>query len=101
MTLKALKFRPGVNRENTTLTNEGTWFESDKVRFRSGSPEKIGGWEKDSGVQASGLMPPTGSYWGVARALWNWANLSGYNLLASAPTSNTTSRTGLAAPFMM
>ena len=82
MTLKALKFRPGVNREATTLTNEGTWFESDKVRFRSGSPEKIGGWEKDSGVQASGLMPPTGSYWGVARAMWNWANLSGYNLLA-------------------
>jgi hypothetical protein len=81
MTLKALKFRPGVNRENTTLTNEGTWFESDKVRFKSGSAEKIGGWEKDPGLQASGLMPPTGSYWGVARALWNWANLSGFNLL--------------------
>ena len=82
MTLKALKFRPGVNRENTTLTNEGTWFESDKVRFKSGTPQKIGGWEKDSGTQAGGLQPPTGSYWGVARALWNWANLSGYNLLA-------------------
>jgi len=82
MTLKALKFRPGVNRENTTLTNEGTWFESDKVRFKSGSAEKIGGWEKDSGLQASGLQPPAGSYWGVARAMWNWANLSGFNLLA-------------------
>jgi hypothetical protein len=82
MTLKALKFRPGVNRENTTLTNEGTWFESDKVRFRSGSPEKIGGWEKDSGVQETGLTPVIGSYWGVARSLWNWANLSSYNLLA-------------------
>lgn len=82
MTLKALKFRPGVNRENTTLTNEGTWFESDKVRFKSGNPQKIGGWEKDSGTQASGLAPATGSYWGVARALWNWANLAGYNLLA-------------------
>ena len=82
MTLKALKFRPGVNRENTTLTNEGTWFESDKVRFKSGNPQKIGGWEKDSGIQASGLMPPEGSYWGVARAMWNWANLSGYNLLS-------------------
>jgi len=81
MTLKALKFRPGVDRENTTLTNEGTWFESDKVRFKSGSAEKIGGWEKDSGVQASGLMPPTGSYWGVARSLYNWINLSAYNLL--------------------
>jgi hypothetical protein len=81
MTLKALKFRPGVNRENTTLSNEGTWFESDKVRFKSGSAEKIGGWEKDPGLQASGLQPPTGSYWGVARAMWNWANLSGFNLL--------------------
>jgi hypothetical protein len=83
MTLKALKFRPGVNRENTTLANEGTWFESDKVRFKSGNPQKIGGWERDSGVQASGLQPPTGrSYWGVARAMWNWANLTGSNLLA-------------------
>lgn len=82
MTLKALKFRPGVSRENTTLTEEGRWFESDKVRFKSGTPQKIGGWEKDSGAQASGLAPATGSYWGVARALWNWANLSGYNLLA-------------------
>jgi hypothetical protein len=83
MTLKALKFRPGVDRENTTLTNEGTWFESDKVRFKSGSAEKIGGWEKDSGVQASGLLPPANqSYWGVARAMWNWANLSSFNLLA-------------------
>jgi hypothetical protein len=81
MTLKALKFRPGVDRENTTLTNEGTWFESDKVRFKSGSAEKIGGWEQDSGVQASGLLPPTGSYWGVARSLYNWINLSAYNLL--------------------
>jgi hypothetical protein len=82
MTLKALKFRPGVSRENTTLTEEGRWFESDKVRFKSGTPQKIGGWEKDSGTQAGGLAPATGSYWGVARALWNWANLSGYNLLA-------------------
>jgi hypothetical protein len=81
MTLKALKFRPGVDRENTTLTNEGTWFESDKVRFKSGSAEKIGGWEQDSGVQASGLQPPAGSYWGVARSLYNWINLSAYNLL--------------------
>ncbi len=82
MTLKALKFRPGVSRENTTLTEEGRWFESDKVRFKSGTPQKIGGWERDSGTQAGGLQPPTGSYWGVARALWNWANLTGSNLLA-------------------
>lgn len=44
-------------------------------------PEKIGGWTTDSGVPLTGLMPPTGSYWGVARSLWNWVSLSGYNLL--------------------
>jgi hypothetical protein len=81
MPLQKLQLRPGVNRESTTLANEGTWFEMDKVRFRSGYPEKLGGWERDNGVQASGLMPPTGSFWGVCRSLWNWITLSGYNLL--------------------
>ena len=51
MPLQKLEFRPGVNREGTTLANEGGWFESDKVRFRSGYPEKIGGWTKDTGGQ--------------------------------------------------
>jgi len=95
MPLQKLQFRPGVNRESTTLANEGGWFESDKVRFRSGFPEKIGGWVKDTGFEtdttpkdtfaASGLVtalqPTTGSFWGVCRALFNWINLSGYNLL--------------------
>ena len=95
MPLQKLQFRPGVNRESTTLANEGGWFESDKVRFRSGFPEKIGGWTKDSGSEdvttpkntfaASGLVtalePTTGSFWGVCRSLFNWINLSGYNLL--------------------
>lgn len=76
-----LKFKPGVNREGTTLANEGGWFESDKVRFRSGYPEKIGGWQKDSGTVSATLAPPEGSYWGVARSLYNWINLSGSNLL--------------------
>lgn len=81
MPLQKLLLRPGVNRESTTLANEGTWFEMDKVRFRSGYPEKVGGWTTDSGVPLTGLMPPTGSYWGVARSLWNWVSLAGYNLL--------------------
>lgn len=81
MPLQKLLLRPGVNRESTTLANEGTWFEMDKVRFRSGYPEKLGGWTSDSGVPLTGLMPPTGSYWGVARSLWNWVTLAGYNLL--------------------
>ena len=88
MPLQKLQFKPGVNRESTSLTNEGGWFETDKVRFRSGSPEKIGGWTKDTGSQdtttpkttfvASGtvtaLQPTTGSIWGTCRALFNWIN---------------------------
>ena len=81
MPLQTMKFKPGVNRESTTLANEGGWFESDKVRFRSGYAEKIGGWVKDTGTASATLQPPTGSYWGVARSLWNWINLSGSNLL--------------------
>jgi hypothetical protein len=53
----------------------------DKVRFRSGYPEKLGGWTLDSGVTASALQPPSGSYWGVCRALWNWITLAGFNLM--------------------
>ena len=79
--LQKLMFRSGVNRESTTLANEGGWFESDKVRWRSGYPEKLGGWTLDSGTTASTLQPPAGSYWGVCRSMWNWLSLAGYNLL--------------------
>lgn len=87
MPLQKLQFRPGINRESTSLANEGTWFEMDKVRFRSGYPEKIGGWTRDNGQaagQASGALPPPagGSYWGICRSLWNWITLSGFNLMA-------------------
>jgi hypothetical protein len=97
MPLQKLQFRPGVNREGTTLSNEGGYFDGDKIRFRSGFPEKIGGWQRDGGVAAltepvttlvatSGLttaaVPPSGAFWGVAKAMWNWINLTGYNLLA-------------------
>jgi hypothetical protein len=81
MPLQKLQLRPGVNRESTTLANEGTWFEMDKVRFRSGYPEKLGGWTLDTGTTPSTLQPPTGSFWGVARSLWNWITLSGANLM--------------------
>ena len=81
MPLQKLQLRPGANRESTTLANEGTWFEMDKVRFRSGYPEKLGGWTKDTGTTPSALQPPAGSYWGVARSLWNWITLSGANLM--------------------
>ena len=82
MPLNKLQFRPGVNRESTTLANEGGWFECDKIRFRSGYPEKIGGWVKDTGLAQATLQPPSGSYWGVCRSMWNWNTLDGQNLLA-------------------
>jgi hypothetical protein len=69
--LQLLQFRPGINREGTTLANEGGWFECDKIRFRSGYPQKIGGWAP--------ISPYT--YDGVARSLWNWTTLKGYNLV--------------------
>jgi hypothetical protein len=71
MPLQKLQFRPGVNREGTTLANEGGWFECDKVRFRSGYPEKIGGW--------AALTYTT--FQGVCRSLWNWVTSKQYNLL--------------------
>jgi hypothetical protein len=82
MPLSKIKFQPGVNREGTSSSAEGTWYDVDKVRFRSGLPEKIGGWSRDTGLDSAALQPPAGSYWGIARALWNWANLVGANLLA-------------------
>jgi len=81
MPLQKLQLRPGVNRESTTLANEGTWFEMDKVRFRSGYPEKIGGWTLDSGSAEASLQPPAGSFWGICRSLWNWVTLDGFNLM--------------------
>lgn len=56
MALMKLDFLPGVNKENTPYTNEGGWVNSDKIRFRSGKPEKIGGWEKYLPDQLTGCI---------------------------------------------
>jgi len=71
MPLQKLQFRPGINRETTSYTNEGGWFDMDKVRFRFGYPEKIGGWVKES----------SNSFLGTARALHPWVALDGTNYL--------------------
>jgi hypothetical protein len=71
MPLQKVLFKPGVNRENTRYTNEGGWYESDKVRFRQGTPEKIGGWVR---LSAS-------TFRGVCRSLWNWVTLGALNLI--------------------
>ena len=82
MPLQKLQLRPGVNRESTSYANEGGYYASNKIRFRSGMPEKVGGWTADTGTNISVLKPTTGTLWGVCRTLWNWLNLTGYNLLA-------------------
>lgn len=71
MPLQKLQFRPGINRDVTSLSNEGGWVDCDRIRFRLGYPEKIGGWEKYSRNQ----------YQGSARALHNWIALDGSNFL--------------------
>ncbi len=83
MPLKSILFRPGVNRENTRYASEvlgavsasaqvvGGWYESEKVRFRSGTPEKIGGWQRIS----------SSTFLGVCRSLWNWVTLGALNLI--------------------
>ena len=71
MPLQKLEFRPGLNREGTDYANEGGWYDGDKIRFRSGFPEKIGGWSQLSSSQ----------YLGVARSLCNWEALNGSNYL--------------------
>jgi hypothetical protein len=71
MPLQKILFKPGVNKENTRYTTEGGWYEADKVRFRQGNPEVIGGWEPLSAA----------SFLGVCRSLWNWVTLGGDNLI--------------------
>jgi len=76
--LTKLQFKPGVNRENTNYAGEGGWFDCDKIRFRSGYPEKIGGWQ-NLAASVSGVF---NTYKGVCRNLWNWITLNSSNLLA-------------------
>lgn len=71
MPLQKILFKPGVNREQTRYSTEGGWYESDKVRFRQGLPEKIGGWQRISSA----------TFQGVCRSLWNWVTLGSVNLL--------------------
>lgn len=72
MTLQQYSFKAGVSRENTRYATEGQWWEMNNVRFRAGTPEKIGGWIKQT----------TGAFAGICRALFNWVDLSNSNYIA-------------------
>ncbi len=78
MPLTKLQFKPGINKEGTTYSNEGGYYSCDKIRFRSGFAEKLGGWIN----QSFGF-----TYKGVARSMFNWVAYDGSNLLAVG-TSN-------------
>ena len=71
MPLTSLKFKPGINREVTSYSNEGGYFDGEKIRFYTAFPEKIGGWTKQS----------SSTYLGSARALHNWIALDGSNYM--------------------
>ena len=67
MPLKKVVLKAGVNKENTRYYNETGWYDCDKIRFRQGTPEKIGGWVRISAK----------TFVGVCRSLWSWITLSG------------------------
>jgi hypothetical protein len=72
MPLQKIQLRPGINRDTTNYSNEGGWYECDKIRFFSGFPQKLGGWVKTSPL----------SFIGVCRQLWNWITSFSDNFLA-------------------
>ncbi len=76
MPLQKLLFKPGINKEGTSYSNEGGWFNSNLVRFRKGLPEKIGGWVKAS----------PNSFQSSGRALHAWVDLAGTKYLGLGTT---------------
>ena len=72
MTMQKLQFKPGLNRDQSNYTNEGGWYAGDKVRFRSGQPQKIGGWLKGNSQVLIG----------VCRQMFTWITFSSDNLMA-------------------
>jgi hypothetical protein len=72
MPFTKLQFKPGINRDQTNYSGEGGWWESEKIRFQNGLPQKLGGWEKYSPF----------SFVGVCRQMWNWITTYSNNYLA-------------------
>ena len=70
MPLQKIVLKSGVNKENTRYTTEGGYYDSEKIRFRQGTPEKIGGWVRTS----------ESTFLGVCRSLWTWISLASQTL---------------------
>jgi hypothetical protein len=84
MPLQKLQFKPGVNRDQTNYSNEGGWYECDKIRFRSGYPQKIGGW----------LRSGTYTLVGVCRQMYNYITTASDNILALGTSKKVYLETG-------
>ena len=70
--LQKLGFAPGFNKQVTETGAEGQWFDGDNVRFRYGSPEKIGGWAQLGDDKLTG----------AARAIHHWDDNAGIKYAA-------------------
>jgi len=77
MPLQKLVFKPSLYREGTAYSAEGYWYDGDKIRFRSGLPEKIGGWTQVSPTQ----------FLGTCRSLWTWVDLNSNVFIGVGTTS--------------
>ena len=77
MPLQKILLKPGVNQENTRYTNEGGWYSCDKIRFRQGTPEKIGGWQQISSY----------TFQGICRSLWTWGTITDPSILTGVGTN--------------
>ena len=84
-----LQFRPGINRDQTNYTGEGGWYAGNKVRFRSGFPEKIGGWLQDG----------NSTFLGTCRQMWSWVTTYGDNFLALGTNIKLYIQNGLGGSF--
>jgi hypothetical protein len=76
MPLKKLVLKPGINKEGTNYSNEDGFYNCDKIRFRSGYAEKLGGWQNIGSY----------TYYGIARSLWAWVSLNSENLVGLGTT---------------
>ena len=72
MSFLKLVFKPGINRDTTNYSGEGGWWDGDKIRFFSGFPQKLGGWQKAT----------TQQFIGTSRQVWNWITSFTDNFLA-------------------
>ena len=82
MTILKLALTPGVDREGTAYSAEGKWYDGDKIRFRSGNPEKIGGWQRLS----------NSTFLGTCRSMENWSTLDGNNYVGLGNASDRNGR---------